>query len=352
MRRGILLLLPALAACGGRTDLDSDFAGASAAGSALGQWNEAALAEPCPGEDEPALTLECTGLYANIATKTVSDAVHSYAPAVPLWSDGAQKARWIYLPPHTVIDTTSPSEWRFPIGTRLWKEFSVGGKRIETRMFQKTMADFWVYATYTWSADEAGASRSAGGDIVLADGQPYHVPTSSECDDCHRGRSDCILGFEQGLLGLPGAPGVTLGDLAGAGKLSPAPSRVNLQIGDDGTGAAAPALGWLHVNCGVTCHNTNANSMAYGAGMDLRLDPTLLDGRSSARFDSLRTTVGVAAQTPAWNGATRIAPGDPGGSLLVQLISHRGMGMQMPPIATRVVDDADVVKVVAWVTDM
>ncbi len=350
MHRGILLLLPALAACGGRTDLQSDFSGAPAA--SPGAWNEVAIAEPCPGVVDPPSTLECTGLYADIATKTLSEAVHSYAPAVPLWSDGAQKARWIYLPPHAVIDGASPSEWRFPIGTRLWKEFRVGGKRIETRMFQKTLANFWVYATYTWSADESGAARSTGGDIVLADGSPYHVPTPSECDDCHRGRSDCILGFEQSLLGLPGAPGVTLEDLARAGKLSPAPSRVNLQIGDDGTGVAAPALGWLHVNCGVTCHNTNANSMAYAAGMDLRLDPALLDGRSSAHFDSLRTTVGVPAQTPAWNGAIRIAPGDPAGSLLVRLISHRGAGMQMPPIATRLVDDADVANVVAWVTTM
>jgi hypothetical protein len=344
VRASLLLLIP-LFACGGRTLLDIDDVPASGA---AGE-DQKVLAEPCPNAPDPPETLECTGLYTNIATKQVSDAVHAYAPAVPLWSDGAQKSRWIYLPPHTTIDTTTPNEWVFPVGTHLWKEFAVAGRRVETRMFRKVQQNFWVYATYAWNADESATTRSSGGDIVLADGSPYHVPTSSECDDCHRGRKERVLGFEQSLLGLAGAPGVTLAELAAWGRLSPVPAQLDLRIGDDGTTLAAPALGWLHVNCGVTCHNTNANSMGYAAGMNLRLDPALLDGRSSSDFDSIRTTVGVSVVTPTWPGWTRIVAGDPAHSLLVQLISHRGTGMQMPPIATRVVDQADVAKVEAWV---
>ena len=49
---------------------------------------------------------------------------------------------------------------------------------------------------------------------------------------------------------------------------------VNLTIGDDGTGKDAPALVWIHENCGITCHNANEGSSGYGAGM-------LLRGRSS-----------------------------------------------------------------------
>jgi hypothetical protein len=312
----------------------------------------APLPDPCPGGPDIPPTLECTGLYADLKTKQIAKAARPYAPAVPLWSDGAIKNRWVYLPPSTKIDATSPSEWSFPIGTRFWKEFSVGGKRIETRLFKKVRRTFWVYATYAWNADESAAPKSTGGDIVLGDGSSYHVPTDEECDKCHRGRTERILGFEQGLLSLPDAPGLTLTDLVAEGLISPTPARQASSIGDDGTGLAAPALGWLHVNCGVTCHNDNANSTGYAAGMNLRLDPLLLDGRSSASFDSIGTTVGVRAKTPSWNGAVRIVPSDPSGSLLVQLISHRGEGMQMPPFATRVVDDVDVAKVVAWVNAM
>jgi hypothetical protein len=108
----------------------------------------------------------------------------------------------------------------------------------------------------------------------------------------------------------------------------------------------------------VTCHNGNSNAIAYGVKMRLRLDPALLDGRAvtASAFDPLKTTIGVAATSPAWVQPvhwTRIVPGDPTHSLLVQLISYRGMNNpakgQMPPIASSIVDTDDVAKVVAWV---
>jgi len=43
---------------------------------------------------------------------------------------------------------------------------------------------------------------------------------------------------------------------------------------------------------------------------------------------------------------------DPAHSLLFQLISHRGTGNQMPPIATSVVDEADIPLVEAWIEQL
>ncbi len=54
--------------------------------------------------------------------------------------------------------------------------------------------------------------------------------------------------------------------------------------------------------------------------------------------------------TPAWQGQTRIAPHDPAHSLLFNLITHRGKSQQMPPIASAVVDAADVPLVEAWIS--
>ena len=86
--------------------------------------------------------------------------------------------------------------------------------------------------------------------------------------------------------------------------------------------------------------------------MLMRLDPNLLDGRSTADFEQVRTTVGVTVTTPAWNGQTRIVPGAPEQSLLYQLISHRGAGVQMPPIATSLVDEDNVALVATWIAQM
>jgi len=322
-------------------------------------------APACPGAAEPPSTLSCTGLYADIVGKTLAAGVRSYQPAIPLWSDGAQKARWIQLPPGTRIDASNPSEWTFPVGTKVWKEFSRNGRRVETRLFQKIDSGpppYWVHATYAWNADESEAFTSGGGDITLAaDGGTYHIPTFGECEQCHNGRTDHILGFEQISLGLTGAQGLTLSELVSEGLIAPVPTQTSLTIGDDGTGAAAAALGWIHINCGVTCHNANSTATAYGAGMLLRLDPALLDGRqvTISGFDPLRTTIGVPARSPGWIQPvqwTRIVPGDPSDSLLVQLISNRGtnnaVSGQMPPIATSVVDTTDVTKVVEWVASM
>ena len=66
-----------------------------------------------------------------------ADGVLSYQPAYELWSDGAEKERFVYLPPETQIDTSNPDRWTFPVGTRFYKTFAVGGKRIETRLIEK-----------------------------------------------------------------------------------------------------------------------------------------------------------------------------------------------------------------------
>ena len=184
-------------------------------------------------------------------------------------------------------------------------------------------------------------------------GTNWVIPTPEDCDSCHRGRTDRILGFEQVNLGLPGATGLTLEQLVAQGLLTPTPSQANLTIGDDGTGLDGPALAWLHVNCGVTCHNANENAQAFGAGMLLRLDPKWLDGSpASATWDPLRTTLGVPCVSGALAGTPRIVPGSPTGSALVQLISERGM-LQMPPAPlSRFVDTADVAAVVGWIQHM
>jgi hypothetical protein len=307
----------------------------------------------CAEAGVPPSTLECAGLYSDFASKTVAPNAQSYAPAVPLWSDGATKERWIELPPGQTIDATNPNEWVFPIGTKLFKQFTYEGKRVETRMFQKTATNFWVHATYAWNPDETATTISFGATVpVDSDGGTWVIPTPDDCDLCHRGRLDRILGFEQVSLGLDGATGLTLLQLVVQGLVSPAPTQVNLRIGDDGTGLDAPALSWLHINCGVTCHNVNEGSDGYGAKMFLRLDPSLLDGSPvNSTWDPLQTTINVPCVSGSIQGLPRIVPGNPAASVIVQLTSERGV-LQMPPIASRVVDTADVATVVAWIQHM
>jgi hypothetical protein len=307
----------------------------------------------CANAGSPPTTLDCTGLYADFATLQPSPGAMAYTPSTPLWSDGAQKQRWIILPPGSQIDVTNPDEWTFPVGTKLFKEFRVGGQRVETRMFQKLKANDWTYATYAWSADASSATINYGGPVPVGDSGTWNIPTNDDCLECHKGRQDRILGFEQVGLGLPTAQGLTLAVLAQMGLVTPAPVATSLTIGDDGTGLDSIAMGWLHVNCGVTCHNSNPSAAGYGAGMLLRLDPTQLDGSppNPGTWDILSTTLNVPCQSGSVAGQPRILPGNAAASVIHQLIDERG-ALQMPPIASLIVDTPDTAVVAAWINAM
>src|SRR5690242_13451668 len=86
------------------------------------------------GESELPQHLHDTGLYEPDSMQVRAENL-PFTPQYSLWSDGASKQRWIYLPPGTRIDASNPDAWEFPRGTKLWKEFR-HGRAIETRYIE------------------------------------------------------------------------------------------------------------------------------------------------------------------------------------------------------------------------
>lgn len=301
-------------------------------------------ATSCLGSvDEAPSDLACTGLYADFGAKMLAPSARPYAPAVSFWSDGFEKERYLFLPDGAAIDATKIDDWRFPVGTKAWKEIRHGQRRIETRFFWKVKQDRWLQAAYVWSDDGLRATRAEGTEVVV-DGKPYHVPKTTECNDCHRSRSEKILGFEALSLSQPGALGVTLAVLAAENRISPAPVRTVVTLPD-------PALGILHVNCGITCHNASATATAFSTGLRLRLGFDEVLTKPLEKWEAITSSVDVDATSPGWAGAVRIKPGAPEESLILDVMKLRGEG-QMPPIATSVVDTHAIGVVEAWVRAM
>jgi hypothetical protein len=299
--------------------------------------------------------LACTGLYSDFATRTIAAANRAFDPGLHLWSDGAEKARWIYLPPGQKIDTTDMNEWRMPVGTRAWKEFKISGHRVETRMFWKRGTNDWVRATYRWSDDETQATSLEVGDTNVG-GTTYTIPTIQQCDTCHAGRIDHLLGFEAVSLSQPTATGMTVQVLAAQSLLTTNPTS-SLAIPNDSTGKAAGALGWMHANCGTACHNGSPGSFAGATALWLRLD-VQADGTLGALKDTntWKTAVGVTPDLEPFRGRgwKRITPNDPfvgdGLSLLPYRDGKRNeTGIQMPPIATSIPDLANDAMVKDWI---
>src|SRR5215831_4122467 len=73
----------------------------------------------CLSDDFHPATLAETGLCADAKCTSTLPGVLAYAPRWPLWSDGATKRRWIYLPAGSHIDTTDMNVWHFPQDTKL-----------------------------------------------------------------------------------------------------------------------------------------------------------------------------------------------------------------------------------------
>ena len=298
----------------------------------------------------------CTGLYRGRDSSRHADDAVAYQPGLRFWSDGAEKTRFSMLPAGSQIDTTDMDAWKFPIGAKAWKEFRLEGKLVETRMLWKRGEGDWTAAVYIWNADQTAAPlNTARTGTLLPSG--YEIPTAYKtCQKCHSGSADDLLGVEAVSLGLPGAEGMTLAGLAAKGALSAPPATTSIALPEDGTGKAAAALGYLHVNCGMACHSSRA--LANETRLDMRLRATDFwpapgtGAAAVAMTAAYRTAVSQPVKTQtyvdAFPGAKRITPGAHDQSATWRVSHLRGM-FQMPPIVSHKIDEAGTQTLADWI---
>ena len=314
---------------------------------------------PCeiPATGLPA-DLFCTGLYAQRARGDVADGVQPYTPGVVLWSDGAEKQRYLQLPDGAQINTDDLDDWQFPNGTKAWKEFTVDGKLIETRHFWKRDDGTWSSGTYIWNDDDtAAALNTAQTGTRLPSG--YEIPSPKDCDKCHPGGSDHLLGVEAVALSLPGADGANLETLVANDQLTHAPLHARATFPNDATTKAAEALKYLHVNCGMACHSSRGIGQETELILRVRASELWPDGPDGdatpvdvtatdiwrATLAKTPTTASVAQHFP---GALRITPGAHEQSL-VWLMAHTRDPYQMPPLVSHKVDDVGTQALADWI---
>lgn len=299
----------------------------------------------CDPVDEAAVSelpqrLSLTGLYAPGTAEIIAPEVRSFRPSFELWSDGASKRRWIWLPKGARIDTSDMDSWQFPVGTKLWKEFTRDGVRVETRLLQR-LPDGWIGLAYLWQKDGIDAIAAPYG-AIDALGTPHNVPASNECEACHGGRSSYALGFSAVQLAGQAEPdALNLDELVRLELLSTTPVTTPRVPGNETERAA---LGYLHANCSH-CHNASRPSRA-GA--------RCFDPESDIDF-SLRAEEGASAlETNTYRTARDVCfdPGSPGDSRMIELVSQRSRFRQMPPLATEVVDAPAVALLRRWIEEM
>ncbi|MDC0887321.1 hypothetical protein OAS19_05985 [Altererythrobacter sp.] len=294
-------------------------------------------------------TLEDFKFFVDPESQLPTKGVIPYRLNMPLFSDGADKLRFLYLSSGTQARSMGADLLDLPVGAALIKTFAFGEgadrRLVETRVLLHR-ADGWVALPYRWNEQQTAATLALAGarvDLTMPRGEQisYRIPNKNQCKECH---------------GLNGAvvPIGPKGRNLSADWLMQMIDTGKLDTMDDGMDtvpqwesrrtmpAAQMARAYLDVNC-AHCHRPGAT--ASNSGLDLRLeqrDPQAIGifkrpvaaGRGSGGFDF------------------DIVPGKPGESILLHRMKVQEPGIAMPELGKATVDAEGTALIERWILEM
>jgi uncharacterized repeat protein (TIGR03806 family) len=292
--------------------------------------------------------LSRTGCVDPADPKKYAPGLVSYGVNSELWSDGAAKERMLAVPDGKTIVVGPDGDFEFPVGTVLVKTFSLGDKRVETRLFVRHDDGEWAGYSYEWNEDQSDAVLLQSGKTRVYDGQTWAFPSRSDCMQCHTAGAGRALGPELGQLNgdhvYPSTNRVAnqLKTLEHVGLFAaPLGQPIDRIVTYPKPHGDAPletrARSYLHANCSH-CHSPGG-----GAGrttMDLRFATSLPDSKTCDAAPVLGD-LGIG-------GAKLVAPGHPESSVISKRM-HALDAKRMPPLASGRVDDNGVQLIDAWI---
>lgn len=289
-------------------------------------------------------------------------ALHARAPAArvtpytlntPLFSDYAEKQRYVYLPAGAQATYEPDAVLDLPVGAALIKTFGYqqngAFRALETRLLLHR-ANGWVALPYIWTADGSDAVlKRAGARIPVSFTDPagtahsisYQVPNQNQCKDCHA-LSGAITPIGPKARNLN--DGKQLQAWAAAGLLDRLPADAPRLARWDDTAAplADRATAYLETNC-AHCHNANGAASNSGLFLDWRQSDATARGLGKHP---------VAAGRGSGGRLVDIDPGHPDASILLYRMTSTEPGIAMPELG-RNVPHAEAVKLVRdWIAAM
>jgi uncharacterized repeat protein (TIGR03806 family) len=316
--------------------------------------------------EAPAATLDAYGLFLDPAGRQPNAGLTPYALNTPLFSDYAEKQRYLFLPPGTQVRYRPEGAFDFPVGATLVKTFAYPAdfrrpdeqvRQLETRLLIRRKGG-WTARAYVWNAEQTRAVLKRAGarlpvSFVDADGRTrqvdYAVPNANQCKECHSvdGELAPIGPRARNLNGAYAYPEGAENQLARwsrtgllAGAPEPAAAPRTAVWTDTEEPLEARARAYLDANCGH-CHNPRG--MASNSGLNLHLEET----RPSALGVGKRP---VAAGRGSGNLEVSIAPGDPDASILVHRMASTEPGVMMPELSRSLVHEEGLALVRAYIT--
>ena len=293
-------------------------------------------------------TLEEYGFFIHADAQIPTIGVEPYELNTPLYSDGADKLRFIYVPSGKTMKANGGGLLDLPVGSAIIKTFAFGEgddrRLIETRVLLHR-ADGWLALPYRWNEEQTEAKLAlAGGRVAITtpsgEDISYRIPNKNQCKACHSVDDDVIpIGPKARNLSVEWLTTMhEKGELdqvpAGADTL---PLLTNTKASTD-----ARARAYLDVNC-AHCHRPGGG--ASNSGLDLSWEQT----------DAFALGVKkppVAAGRGAGGLLVSIEPGAPDKSILVHRMNSNEPGVAMPELGRSTVDHEAVELMRQWIAEM
>lgn len=295
---------------------------------------------------KPAKWLSAYGLFTDGPAQTPAEGVTPYDLATPLFSDHAEKLRFVWTPSPAAYDMEEAFE--FPVGSALIKTFAYpdGAGLIETRLLIRQEAG-WKAWPYVWDAEKGDARLKLAGARfdVSHEGQiiSYRVPNANQCKGCHlRGEAITPIGpkarnlnhgFDYGQGGRNQlVEWVTRAHLDSAP--SPPPSA-DWRAGDLEDRARA----YLDVNC-AHCHRRDGPASNSGLFLTFEEEERAAWGYRKRPVAAGRGSGGLTFD---------IAPGQPEASILLYRMKSLEPGVMMPELGRSVPDEDGIALIREWI---
>ena len=322
-------------------------------------------ASPPPGVDGARLLADAAApklsdyrLFADTAGRVPAAGMSRYTLNTPLFSDYAEKFRYVWIPKGMAAKYTDAGVLDFPVGTTIVKTFAYPAdfrapanavRAIETRLLIRKTSG-WVPLTYVWNSDQSEAVLKRAGahvavgfvDIAGVVQQiDYAVPNTNQCKQCHLS-GDTVTPIGPTAENLN--DGQQLGAMAASGRLTGLPAAPPRLVRWDDAAApvAARARAYLDVNCGH-CHSRTG--FASNSGLYLQ----------HAEPNPVHAGIGkhpVAAGRGSGGRNVAIAPGDPDASILLHRMESNEPGVMMPQFGRSVPHAEGIALVRAYIAGM
>jgi uncharacterized repeat protein (TIGR03806 family) len=326
------------------------------------------VAEKVLLDPKPAATLDAYHLFRDDGARAPNTGVTPYTLNTPLFSDYAEKQRFVFLPAGTKARYRATGAFDFPVGTALIKTFAYPAdfrapndkvRFLETRLLIRKRAG-WMALAYVWNAEQTRAVLKRAGtridvNFVDAKGQArqvdYKVPNQNQCKECHA-LSKTLQPIGPKARNLNGdfayadgaenqlAHWTRAGMLAGAPEPKTAPRTAVWN--DPHEPLAARARAYLDGNC-AHCHNPKG--MASNSGLFLQLEETRRPQLGVGKRP-------VAAGRGSGNLDFAIDPGHPERSILVHRMESTEPGVMMPELGRSLTHDEGVALIRQYVAEM